>query len=90
MLPQSPLAVSTEDPFLGLNAVFNPVSSCLSEVILVVYIQRLELLERLDMYRDMYGAFVAEVEFYVDGTWCDPLAPENDKARPCYGPPLDR
>lgn len=56
----------------------------------MVYIQSLELLNRLDVFKDMYGPFVKEVEFYVDGTWCDPRADGNQDWAPCYGPPLDR
>lgn len=45
------------------------------------------------MYRDMYGPYVAAVEFYVDGTWCDPRDPrttDTSALQPCYGEQLDR
>ena len=90
VLPQSPLAVLAEDPLLSQNVIFRPVLSCLSEVILVIYVQSLDILEKLDLYKDMYGPFVADIEFYVDGTWCDPRDVRKPDGRPCYGPPLNR
>lgn len=77
------------DPRLGQTAIFRPVTSCLSDVVLVIYIQSLEMLKRLNTYTDMYGRYFAAIEFYVDGTWCDPRLTHNG-GYPCYGAPLDR
>lgn len=83
------MATSAEDPRLGFNAVLPPVPSCLSSVILVIYVQSLDMLGRLSTYQDMYGPHVAAIEFYVDGTYCDPR--DSDMAGyPCYGEPLNR
>lgn len=87
---ESPSAISVGDPRLGHEAIFSPVPSCLSEVILVIYVQTLELLDRLQLYKDMYGPFVKQVEFYVDGTWCNPRDDIDRSGFPCYGPPLNR
>lgn len=92
--PKSPSAASTKDPHLGFNAVFPPVPSCLSKVVLVIYVQFLDILTRLDEFKNMYGPFFASIEFYVDGTWCDPrTSPHRGSASsgyPCYGDNLDR
>ncbi|CAM9514568.1 unnamed protein product [Ectocarpus sp. 13 AM-2016] len=85
---QSPLAASTKDPQLGFDAVFPPVPSCLSKVVLVMYVQFLDLLSRLDEFKNMYGPFFASIEFYVDGTWCDPRSSASN-GYPCYGDSLD-
>lgn len=69
---------------LGHYDVFSPVPSCLSDVILVVYIQSLDIMENLEIYKDMYGPYFKDIEFYVDGTWCDPRHTRN-MAEPCYG-----
>ncbi|CAN0034972.1 unnamed protein product [Scytosiphon promiscuus] len=89
---QSPVATSVADPRYGFNAVFPPVPSCLSDVVLVIYVQFLGMLERLDDYRSMYGPFFADIEFYVDGTWCDPRSASDSKlyGYPCYGDVLNR
>lgn len=81
---ESAVATLTNDTSWGFDAIFAPVPSCLSEVILVIYVQSLPMLNRLDDYKNMYGPYFAGIEFYVDGTWCDP------RGVPCYGDPLDR
>eukprot|EP00903_Cladosiphon_okamuranus_P011807 g11095.t1 len=88
----SPVAASKGDPTWGFNAVFAPVHSCLSEVILVIYVQNLPMLDRIDEYKSMYGPHVAGIEFYVDGTWCDPRSEATDtpSGLPCYGDRLNR
>lgn len=85
----TPLAASAEDPRLGPEAVFRPVPSCLSDIILVVFVQDLGMLEKMDLYRDLYDPFVRDIEFYVDGTWCDPRAIRKP-LWPCYGEALNR
>ena len=86
---QSPIASSIQDPVLGFNVILPPLPSCLSSVILVIYVQSLEMLNHRDMYEDMYGPFVRGIEFYVDGTWCDPQETDTG-GLPCYGQPLNR
>lgn len=86
---RSPEAECAEDPYLGQTAIFQPVVSCLSAVVLVIYIQSLKILEMLDLYTDMYGQYFTAIEFYVDGTWCDPRSTSRG-GYPCYGPPLNR
>lgn len=83
-LPMSPNAPLLN---IGYDAVFTPAPSCLSDVILVIYIQSLEMLKHLNIYREMYEPFVRNIEFYVDGTWCDPYS--EKVGFPCYGDKLD-
>lgn len=47
------------------------------------------MLERLNEYTEMYGPHVAGIEYYVDGTWCDPRQ-TPDGGLPCYGEALNR
>lgn len=86
---KSTVATSKIDATWGSDAVFAPVHSCLSEVVIVVYVRSLPMLERMDAYRNMYGPYFAGIEFYVDGTWCDPRATPTG-GKPCYGDHLDR
>lgn len=75
-----------EDGNWGLDAIFSPVHSCLSDVLLVIYVQSLPMLGRLDEYKSMYAPVFAGIEFYVDGTWCTP----KKNGLPCYGDHLNR
>lgn len=82
-------AGSTVDEELGRSAIFPPIPSCLSNVILVIFVEYLGMLENLQLYKNMYASFFAAIEFYVDGTWCDPYVQENPML-PCFGQPLNR
>lgn len=83
------MVASVDDPRLGFNSVFPPVASCLSSIILVIYVQRIKELEKtISAYKDMYGPYVGAIEFYVDGTWCDPSA-TNRPGMPCSGEKLE-
>ena len=86
---KSPRAACVKDHNLGFSAIFRPLESCLSGVILVLFVQYLGMLNNLDLYKNMYGPYFADIEIYVDGTWCDLYEQENI-ALPCCGEPLDR
>lgn len=62
----------------------------MSNVILVIYVQLLPMLDELEYYKYTYGPYFKDVEFYVDGTWCDPGARNDTADLPCFGKPLDR
>lgn len=73
-----------EDRYLGHDAIFSPVPLSLTEVMLVIYIQF------WGFHNDMYGPFMRGIEFYVDGTLCDPRARNGRGGFPCHGLPLNR
>lgn len=91
LLPRSsPVAASVEDPRLGSSSVFPPVASCLSSVTLVIYVTHVKELEKtIGVYKKMYGPHMGAIEFYVDGTWCDPNG-TNRPGMPCTGGKLER